>query len=119
MGGRAVGATADGDRAAATAVGTTKAVWGLTMDPFVATRIACHGTDGVVQIWDARKLGSQPVWFACHAADGRRVTERSLTAQWQPSMRGGVDGNSCLRGQSRGAPCRMWHGIRGGRASLP
>ena len=40
---------------------STKAVNGITVDPFNEHRLACHTNDGVVQIWDARKFGPQPV----------------------------------------------------------
>ena len=44
---------------------STKAVNGITVDPFNEHRLACHTNDGVVQIWDARKFGPQPVRGSC------------------------------------------------------
>lgn len=44
----------------------TQAVYGICFDPFNSTRMASFGEDGVVEVWDTRKM-SKPV-LSLHAA---------------------------------------------------
>ena len=67
--------TEDGERIAAGA--GSKAVMGVAVDPFYDHRFACHGSDGLVQIWDARKLGTQPVPLCKRCRNPRPVGDGS------------------------------------------